>query len=175
MNSTHRALKWVALTFCLSLAAAMVTAAPSGQATAFGARVMPHEPATVSYTDLSAGFDHSLAIRSDGTVLAWGNNLSRQCTFPDGLNNVVAVAAAFGPSTTIRFALGEASDVDLAVFDVRGRRVRTLVAGRTTAAGQHERVWNGRDESGRAVSTGVYFYRLNAGDYSETRRMVMLD
>jgi beta-glucanase (GH16 family) len=102
------------------------------------------------------------------TAVLPGGGLSRPALYP-------AYPNPFGPSTTIQFALGEASEVDLAVFDVRGRRVRTLVAGRTTAAGQHERVWDGRDESGRAVSTGVYFYRLNAGNYSETRRMVMLD
>ena len=57
---------------CVSSGTVFATS-PSGQATTLGARVIPNEAAAVIYTNVSAGLDHSLAIRSDGTVLAWGN------------------------------------------------------------------------------------------------------
>ena len=63
--------------------------------------------------------------------------------------------------------------LDLSVFDGRGRRVRRLDAG-IRDAGRHEVVWNGRDDTGRQVASGTYFYRLEAGSYSETKRMVLL-
>ena len=80
----------------------------------------------------------------------------------------------FNPTTTIAFDIVESVPVSLAVYDVAGRRVATLVDGEVTPAGRYERVWNGRDDRGRTVASGVYFYRLGAGPYSETRRMVLL-
>ncbi len=65
----------------------------------------------------------------------------------------------FNPMTVIRFALPTTQDVELSVFDVRGQRVRTLVHG-TMPAGHHEVTWQGRDEGGRQVASGTYFYRL---------------
>ena len=63
----------------------------------------------------------------------------------------------------------------LIVYDVAGRRVRTLVS-ETQSPGVDgfTATWDGRDDRGRAVATGVYFYRLVAGDYSQTRKMVLL-
>mgnify|MGYP001824098225 FL=1 len=79
----------------------------------------------------------------------------------------------FNPSTTIEFGIPEASHVDLRVYDVAGRLVRTLLNERTEA-GNHEVVWNGTDESGSTVSSGVYFYRLIADEVTVTRKMVLL-
>ena len=79
----------------------------------------------------------------------------------------------FHPATTIRFDLPRQARVSLRVYDVAGRMVRSLVDGATLEAGRHEAAWNGRSESGSAVSAGLYFYRLQAGSFSETRRMVL--
>jgi hypothetical protein len=79
----------------------------------------------------------------------------------------------FNPSTTIAFELPEASPVELSVFDARGAHVVTLVEG-VRAAGPHEISWNGHNTEGRAVGSGVYFYRLRAGSRSATRKMVLL-
>ena len=79
----------------------------------------------------------------------------------------------FNPTTLIEFDLAEASAVRLAIFDVNGRTVRTLVAdGR--AAGHHTVRWDGRDGAGVPVASGVYFYLLETGGYEQTRRMVLL-
>ncbi|HEX5133479.1 MAG TPA: FlgD immunoglobulin-like domain containing protein [Candidatus Krumholzibacteria bacterium] len=79
----------------------------------------------------------------------------------------------FNPSTTIAFELRKSAWARLDVFDVGGRRVRTLVNG-DLPAGRHEVVWDGRDGAGRSAASGIYFYRLRAGDRTETRRMVQL-
>ena len=79
----------------------------------------------------------------------------------------------FNPSTTIEYTVAEASPVEITVFNVGGERVTTLVNA-TKSAGRYNVSWNGRDESGREVSSGVYFYRLSIGDYKSTKKMLML-
>jgi hypothetical protein len=80
----------------------------------------------------------------------------------------------FNPSTTVRFAVPTPTRVRLAVFDLQGRYVRTLRDGAVEGPGWHEARWFGQDDAGRQVAAGVYFYRLTAGGYSETRRMVLV-
>lgn len=79
----------------------------------------------------------------------------------------------FERGTSIRFALPEPQDVRLKVFNVEGRLVRTLLDGKR-AAGRHVVAWDGTDEGGNAVSSGVYFYRLTAGTRQAERRMTYL-
>ncbi len=79
----------------------------------------------------------------------------------------------FNPSTTIGFSLPTASNVTIEIFNVKGERVTTLVSG-PIAAGNHSIVWNGVDASGSPVASGVYLYRLHAGSFIETRKMILL-
>jgi hypothetical protein len=79
----------------------------------------------------------------------------------------------FNPTTTIRFRLADAARAELTVFDVRGRRIRTLVD-EVLSAGEHAQGWDGTNQRGEPVASGVYFYRLTAGDFRETRRMLLL-
>jgi probable HAF family extracellular repeat protein len=79
----------------------------------------------------------------------------------------------FNPSTTISFSLPVRSQVNLGVYNVLGRRVRTLVNGEY-AAGRYHIVWDGRDDDGNYVSTGVYFSRYRAGNLMQTRKMLLL-
>lgn len=79
----------------------------------------------------------------------------------------------FNPSTTIAFSLPRASDVELAVYTLDGRRVAVLVDG-TLPAGPHAATWTGRDDGGRQVASGTYFYRLTTGEETLTRRMVLV-
>ncbi len=80
----------------------------------------------------------------------------------------------FNPSTTIRYDLPEPCRVSVKIYDVAGRLVSVLKDQVAEGAGRHEVAWEGRDRSGRTVAAGVYFYRLEAGTTSETRRMVLL-
>ncbi|MCA9754037.1 MAG: hypothetical protein KC591_17695, partial [Gemmatimonadetes bacterium] len=80
----------------------------------------------------------------------------------------------FRGSTALAFSLPRESDVRLAVFDVSGRLVRRLIDGERLPAGPHERRWDGTDEVGRTAAPGVYYYRLQSGEYSDSRRMLLL-
>jgi hypothetical protein len=79
----------------------------------------------------------------------------------------------FNPSTTIEYSLPESGYVSLAVFDVAGRRVARLVDGKQEQ-GPHAVQWTGRDQNGAAVASGLYFYKLDFGKESLTRKMVFL-
>jgi len=81
----------------------------------------------------------------------------------------------FNPVTKIEYwvAEGEKAGVRLDVYDVRGARVRTLVNG-AKPAGRHVVEWDGRDDRGTAVGSGVYFYRMATGAFSATRKMLLI-
>jgi hypothetical protein len=79
----------------------------------------------------------------------------------------------FNPSTTIRYEVAESGPASIRVYDVSGKLVRTLV-NRSHDVGPYETRWDGRDDSGRRVASGVYFYRLESGRFTQTRRMVLL-
>lgn len=79
----------------------------------------------------------------------------------------------FNPTTTIAYDLDAAAPVALVVFDVSGRKVTTLVD-EMTFPGPHEVRWNGTDDAGAHMASGVYFYRLTAGSSIQTRKMILL-
>jgi hypothetical protein len=78
----------------------------------------------------------------------------------------------FNPTTNISFALPIDSKVSLKIYNVAGQLVRTLV-NETMVAGTHTVTWDGANSNGEKVASGIYFYKLNAGDYSKTMKMVM--
>jgi len=78
----------------------------------------------------------------------------------------------FNPSTTIAVELAQDGPMDVAVYDMLGRRVRTLAEG-AHDAGMHVFEWNGTDENGSPVQSGIYFTRLSTPDHSETIQMQM--
>ena len=79
----------------------------------------------------------------------------------------------FNPITEIRFTLALESSIKLNIYNVSGQLVKTLVDDNYNA-GCYAIQWNGRDNQDKSVSSGIYFYRIKAGDYIETRSMVML-
>lgn len=79
----------------------------------------------------------------------------------------------FNPITTISFSLPEAGIPQLRIFNLKGQLVKTLATDILYPAGKHSIIWNGTDEQNRAVSSGVYFYRLEFEGTSQTRKMVM--
>ena len=79
----------------------------------------------------------------------------------------------FNPTTTIRFVLPVREDVTLAIYDANGHLVRTLV-NEVRGYGAHEVTWDGRDDDGMAMGSGVYLYRLQAGKHTESKKMVLL-
>ncbi len=74
----------------------------------------------------------------------------------------------------INYQLSSAGKVDLSIYDIMGRRVKTLVNGIQSAGTRGQAVWDGRDESGRKVSSGIYIYRLATPDYSRAYKIILL-
>ena len=80
----------------------------------------------------------------------------------------------FNPATTIAFSLKQRARVRIDVFDVTGALVRTLLDDSRDAGAYSDIRWDGHDRNGRAVASGVYFYKLVAGGFEQTRKMVLL-
>jgi hypothetical protein len=80
----------------------------------------------------------------------------------------------FNPSTTIRYDLSVPSAVRIRIFDVNGRLVRTVQDLSHVTCGEHAARWDGRDDGRRAVSSGIYYYRIEAGEWTRTRPMVLV-
>jgi Subtilase family/FlgD Ig-like domain len=79
----------------------------------------------------------------------------------------------FNPITQIRYSLPKASSVELTVYNASGERVRTLVDGLETA-GFKSVTWDGKNDAGKSVTSGVYVYRLNADDFEDMHKMVLV-
>ncbi|MBI2429919.1 MAG: T9SS type A sorting domain-containing protein, partial [Ignavibacteriales bacterium] len=79
----------------------------------------------------------------------------------------------FNPATTIRYNLPHSGQVTLEVFNIVGQKVATIVD-QVQSAGEWSVRWNGEDASGKLVSTGLYLYRLTAGSYVSTKKMMLI-
>ncbi len=95
---------------------------------------------------------------------------------PEDLSLVQNYPNPFNPATRIQFiASSEQSSVPttLRIYNVRGQLVRTLM-NESKIAGTYEVIWDGRDDLGNEVASGVYFYKLKAGDYTEAKKMILM-
>ncbi|MCD4693477.1 MAG: T9SS type A sorting domain-containing protein, partial [Calditrichales bacterium] len=79
----------------------------------------------------------------------------------------------FNPQTTISYQLPVKADVALKIYNLLGQEGRTLV-NENKNAGKHSVVWDGRDNSGIQVSSGIYLYHINSGKYSEVKKCIVL-
>jgi hypothetical protein len=79
----------------------------------------------------------------------------------------------FNPSTTISFDLPTECTVSINIYDINGRQIKTHTSSRYTA-GSHQIQWDGRDDRGNPVASGIYVYRINAGKFSQSRKMMLL-
>jgi hypothetical protein len=79
----------------------------------------------------------------------------------------------FNPSTKIKFQLPETADVKLEIYDVLGRKIRTIVSELKTA-GSYSVIWDGKDHYGNNISSGVYFYKLKASKFVDVKKMLLL-
>jgi len=79
----------------------------------------------------------------------------------------------FNPETTIRFELANAGFVTMDIFNQKGQLVKTLL-NTELPAGFHQITWNGKDQNGSPVSSGIYYYRMRSGKYSSTRKMILM-
>jgi Putative redox-active protein (C_GCAxxG_C_C)/FlgD Ig-like domain len=79
----------------------------------------------------------------------------------------------FNPSTKIQFAVPQTEKVKMEVYDIQGRLVRTLVDYELYSQGKYEVMWNGLDNKGSRVASGVYFAKMRAGKFAQTKKMIM--
>ena len=79
----------------------------------------------------------------------------------------------FNPETTILFSLENEGHVSIDIYNIRGQKVKGLV-NENLKSGNHQVIWNGVDDNGRPVSSGVYFYRMNTDAQTSTKRMVLM-
>nr|MBN2276611.1 T9SS type A sorting domain-containing protein [candidate division Zixibacteria bacterium] len=126
-----------------------------------------------SWTDMGVSYGDDIAIRvRTGTILVLDaddnqNPVPNHCGLGQNHPN------PFNAATTISYSLENRSKVEISVFNILGQNIRNLVD-EVKAAGNYTVIWDGRDASGRGVATGIYFYQLIAGDYIETRKMILL-
>ena len=79
----------------------------------------------------------------------------------------------FNPETTIRYSVKDSTPVTIGIYNIKGQLVKTIV-NEVKAAGEHSVVWNGTDSNGRQVASGMYYYKMYAGKYSSTKKMILM-
>ena len=126
---------------------------------------MQHHP-----TDPDAGYQILAVLKSDIDALVGVDDETRPLTFKLHQN----YPNPFNPSTTIQYTIPEQSNVKIEIFNALGQRVNIIVNGELRQAGHHEVVWEGVDMNGRTVSSGMYMYRITAGEFIDTKRMMFL-
>ncbi len=155
--TTATANDWSALT-----SAGPVTLAPGAEAVYLYALVWGENLA-----DLQANTDAALTVDLTAPTPVADAGLPRSLALSQNAPN------PFNPQTTIVFAVDRATGVRLGVYDLQGRLVRTL-AERVYAPGEHSVVWDGRDDAGSEMPSGLYLYRLEDGRRTQTRKMVLV-
>lgn len=96
-----------------------------------------------------------------------------KCNLSNYPNPFNPSGAGRSPTTTISFALPKDSKVELSVYNIKGQKVKTLLR-EAFESGNHSIIWNGDDDSGNSVSSGIYFYKLKAGDFQKVKKMILL-
>ena len=102
-------------------------------------------------------------------------NIDIVSSLTDNLVNKLGqnVPNPFNPATIIEYNLKESGEVKLIVYNLLGQQVRALVS-QHMDAGYHSAIWNGQNELGRQVASGIYIYQLSAGNFTQAKRMVLL-
>ena len=140
---------------------------------------------TAAYVELQNAIRWTMNIPTGTAVSNWAHYCVDPCgSNPTGVGDEAEAGVAvtrlyqnrpnpFNPRTAIKFSLAADGPTKLIIYDVNGRRVKTLVD-QSLKAGTHEEVWDGTDDAGRTVTSGVYWSQLQTGAYSSNKKMVVL-
>ena len=80
----------------------------------------------------------------------------------------------FNPTTTIYYSVGKESNITIQVYNLLGKKVKTLINNRRRPAGYHYLQWDGRNDDGRRVASGVYLYQMRSDENVLTKKMVLI-
>jgi hypothetical protein len=186
----------VSATFDMPMDPATITGerfAVSGQGGGRGGKVT-YDPLTrtASFTpDQPFDAGEMVSVRLAGEIASlWGQTMGAEVTWTFHIEDATEVAGLdldglpgtfalhqnypnpFNAETRIRFTLDRAGPVSMKIFDVTGRLVRTLIE-TDLPSGEHRAGWNGTDDRGRALASGVYFCRLETGQTAGARKMIL--
>ena len=133
-----------------------------------------HEPMFV-YTEMVNGVGQTMVATPEfsGVIVALANGGQDQPNVPTAFSLKQNVPNPFNPTTTLSYDLPVASHVELEIMNVLGQKVKTLING-FSEAGSHSVMWDGRDDFGSTVASGIYFYRITAGENQAVKKMMML-
>lgn len=119
----------------------------------------------------STGFASVNGLAVYGSLI--GTDESNISQYPDDFNLNPAYPNPFNPTTTIGFDVAKSMKVKLTVYNTLGQEIKTLVNTKKMP-GKYQTIWDGKDNAGHAVASGIYFYRLEAGSFVKTRKMMLI-
>lgn len=120
------------------------------------------------YTNLAV--DKFYTAKEDGQILS----KSPRTKIPQAFSLLQNYPNPFNPTTSIRYELSQPAKVTLKIYNVFGQEVRTLISGKDHVAGRYDVEWNGRNDHGSQVASGIYFYRLQAGSFTKVMKMMFI-
>lgn len=135
----------------------------------------PNHSLMLVYTEVVDGSSNCLSLTPEfaGINFAPSPVVPEDNLLPKSFSLAQNAPNPFNPQTRIAYDLPNAAKVRLEIYNVLGQQIKTLVD-EFQEAGSKSVIWDGRDNSGTTVASGIYFYRMDAGDFSDTRKMMML-
>jgi len=134
-------------------------------------RAYEYDPGIGTWSKLTTPNDYTLFMRATVKSLTAVSEIESKV--PDKFEITQNYPNPFNPSTTIRYALPEASDVKIEVFDINGMHITDL-ANNHQNPGTYTITWNGKNDRGVSVSSGVYYFRIQAGSFVQTNKMMLM-
>jgi len=131
------------------------------------------ETDSYSFSHIGSVEDGRFAVVAGTSEFLAGYIESSQEALPDGFVLHQNYPNPFNPQTTVAFDLAHSGDVELTVFNVLGRKVKTVFDGKLLK-GHHEFDWDGTNDAGTSIASGVYFYRLQTSSGTKARKMLLL-
>ena len=135
-----------------------------------------------SYFDIWVGGKTALIMTLPGYLLAWDPNAITVSVddgdvgdnnLPHNLSLSQNYPNPFNMSTVISYSILRRSDVTISIINLLGQKVKTIET-KNRPAGKYDYIWDGTDQSGKVVASGIYFYQINDGNYTESKKMVLL-
>ena len=126
-----------------------------------------------TWNDVGTSFNSDVAIRirTNPSLVVSADDLGENQ--PHGYSLSHNYPNPFNPSTTIDYTLRTGSRVEISIYNILGQKINTIVD-ESKPAGKYSVCWNGRDGNGRPVASGVYLYQIRAGEYIESKKMLLL-